>query len=130
MPWERDRATGRRITDETDRGSFQYDVLCGLILIAIFLIPRLAFNDRPDYLRIPGDGEIQRGYDDDGTAVYTVKTDGAAPGREEEAARERLEAFLDAPVPSRVTRSAPVYDTRGRLAAYSFWLRDEPEKKN
>ena len=110
-----------------ERGSFQYDVLCGLILIVIFLIPPSAFNDRPDYLRIPPPGEVHRVLDDDGNPVYTVQVEGAAS---EAAARERLGSFLADAGPVRIAASEPVYDTRGGVAAYSFWLRDDRDEDN
>ena len=111
-----------------ERGSFQYDVLCGLILIAMFSIPPTLFNDRPDYMRLGGDDPIQSYRDDDGDMVYTVKVSvgfGADKGEVERAARGRLRTFLDADDAVdvfEVDRVEPVYNIRGGLAAYSFWI--------
>ena len=111
-----------------ERGSFQYDVLCGLILIAMFSIPPTLFNDRPDYMRLGGDDPIQSNRDDDGDMVYTVKVNvafGADKGEVEKAARGRLRTFLDADDAVdvfEVDRVEPVYNIRGGLAAYSFWV--------
>ena len=108
-----------------DRGSFQYDVLCGLILIAMFSIPPTEFNDRPDYMRLGGEDEISRTRDDDGDVVYTVKINagfGADKGEMERAARGRLRTFLEAGDVFKVDRVEPVYNIRGGLAAYSFWV--------
>jgi hypothetical protein len=105
------------------RGSFQYDVLCALILIAIFLIPRTVFNDRPDYMRVPESG-IGRSGDGDGNDVYTVKLEESlATPAAEQWALGQLEAFLTGEAGSMVFRSEPVYNTRGHLVAFAFWLR-------
>ncbi len=107
------------------RGSFQYDVLCGLILIIIFAIPPAVFNDRHDYERLSGFDEVRRARDDDGTPVYTVKVNKSAFSADdaelENGAREKLRSFLGLDT-LEVDRVEPVYDTRGVLAAFSFWL--------
>ena len=112
-----------------DRGSFQYDVLCGLILIVMFAIPPTLFNDRPEYARLGGEDEIRRTRDDDGDVVYTVKVKagfGADEGEVEKAARDRLRTFLDAGAEAsdifEVDRVEAIYNIRGGLAAYSFWV--------
>jgi hypothetical protein len=108
------------------RGSFQYDVLCGLILIAIFAIPRAVFNDRPDFMRLPPAGEVQRSIDDEGNVVYTVGIEGLIFGsvsEESEAeARVRLQAFLGSQEIPRIWKVEPVHNTRDTLAAYAFWV--------
>ena len=108
------------------RGSFQYDVLCGLILIAIFAIPRTVFDDRPDFMRLPPAGEVQRSTDYEGEVVYTVGIDrvifGTPSEEREREARERLRSFLRSEDPLRVRRAEPLHNTRDTLAAYAFWL--------
>ena len=109
-----------------DRGSFQYDVLCGMILIATFAIPRAVFNDRPDFMRLPPENEIRRTVDDDGNVVYTVSIDrvpfGRASAATEAEARDRLSTFLQSEGPLEVFRVEPVHNTRDTLAAYAIWL--------
>ncbi len=108
------------------RGSFQYDVLCGLILIVIILIPQAAFNDRPDFLSLSSPDEVQRVLDDDGNVVYMVRVKArifAGPSPElEQDARDALQAFLQGDDPIDIYRIEPIDDTRGTLAAYSFWV--------
>ena len=105
------------------RGSFQYDVLCALILIAMFAIPPAVFDDRPDYMRIPT-SRVARVEDGDGNMVYTVKLERRVEsGSAEGASLELLREFLGADRPSEVFRSEPVLTTRGRVAAYAFWLK-------
>jgi hypothetical protein len=96
-----------------ERGSVQYDVICVVILAFIFLTPSSAFNDRPEFMRIP-DQPVRQTRDDDGHTVYTVKVN------TEQAAVDRLKALLGKPVT--ISRSEPVYDTMGALVAYSVWI--------
>jgi len=89
-------------------------VICVVILAFIFLTPTTAFNDRPEYMRIPDDQLVRQTSDDDGHTVYTVKVN------TEQAAVERLQTLLGKPVT--VSRSEPIYDTTGSLVAYSIWI--------
>jgi hypothetical protein len=97
-----------------ERGSVQYDVICAVIVAFIFLTPPSAFNDRPEFMRIPDDQAIRQTSDDDGRTVYTVKEN------TEQAAIDRLKTLLGKPVT--ISRSEPVYDTTGALVAYSIWI--------
>jgi hypothetical protein len=97
-----------------ERGSIQYDVICVIILAFIFLTPTSAFNDRPQFMRIPNDQVIRQTSDDEGHTVYTVKVN------TEQAAIDRLQTLLGKPVV--ISRSEPVYDTAGSLVAYSLWI--------
>ena len=97
-----------------ERGSVQYDVICGVIVAFIFLTPPSAFNDRPEFMRIPNDQLIRQTSDDDGRTVYTVKINS------EQAAIGRLDTLLGRTVT--ISRSEPVYDATGTLVAYSIWI--------
>lgn len=106
------------------RGSFQYDVLCGLILVTIFAIPPGVFNDRPAYMRLPA-AEIGISVDDDQNTVYTVKVDSSS-GSEAElrvAALRRLQVYLHMEELPRTFRVERVPNTRGTIAAYAFWIK-------
>jgi hypothetical protein len=106
-----------------DRGSFQYDVLCALIIVAMFAIPPAVFNDRPDYMRIPESGVV-RVQDGDGNNVYTVKVDGGGAASTREAiAHQELQVYLESETELDVFRVEAVRNTRGRIQAYAFWLR-------
>jgi hypothetical protein len=102
-----------------DRGSFQYDVLCALILILMFAIPSSVFNDRPEWMRVP-EAEVRESVDGDGIEVYTVKVTGEAT--DEDLAIQSLASHLGEESLA-VFRSEPVQNTRGRTVAYAFWLR-------
>jgi hypothetical protein len=109
------------------RGSFQYDMLCGLILLAIFVIPRDVFQDRPDYMRLPQTGDIRVSVDDDQNQVYTVKVGMTSPDlvRSElrEAALLRLQAYLGREERLETFRVEPVPDSWGSTAAYAIWVK-------
>ena len=98
-----------------ERGSIQYDVICVVIIAFIFLTPPAAFNDRPDFMRFPGDQVIRRTRDDNGHTVFTVK---AEKGTQQ--AVERLKGMIDGPFT--VLRTEPVYSTAGVIVAYSIWV--------
>jgi hypothetical protein len=51
------------------RGSWQYDIICALILAFIFLTPRTFFGDQP---RAPIARELQALSDDPSTLVFVV----------------------------------------------------------
>jgi hypothetical protein len=98
-----------------ERGSVQYDVICVVIIAFIFLTPPNAFNDRPNFMRVPGDQVIRRTSDDNGHTVFTVK---AEKGTQQ--AVERLKGMIDGPFT--VSRTEPVYSTTGVIVAYSIWV--------
>ena len=89
-------------------------MICVVILAFIFLSPPAAFNDRPDFMRIPDDQVIRQTSDDDGHTVFTVKVN------TEQAAVDRLKASLGESLT--VSRAEPVYDATGALVAYSIWI--------
>ena len=106
-----------------ERGSFQYDVLCALILLILFATPPEMFNDRPDFMRIP-DSDIGLTEDNDGNEVYTIKAgDVSDVLAVEQIARQELRSFLQSEEPLDIFRSEAVYNTRGGIVAYVFWLR-------
>jgi hypothetical protein len=56
-----------------DRGSFQWDILCCLILAFLFLIPRDMFNDVPEYMKVSATEKIRRTVDRNGNIILTAK---------------------------------------------------------
>ena len=97
-----------------ERGSRAYDVIVIVILAFIFLTPPSAFNDRPDFMRVPSDQAIHQSSDDNGHPVFTVKV------KTEQDAVDRLRASLGQPLT--ISRTLPVYDATGALVAYSIWI--------
>lgn len=108
-----------------ERGSKQYDIICAIILAVVFLTPPTAFNDKPDFMRLPEGQEIRKAQDDAGNTVFTVKVEAVLADETHElerAALDRLKKSLDGPFT--VARMQPIYDTTGALVAYSFWVNE------
>ena len=108
-----------------ERGSFQYDIICGLIVAFIALMPSAFFNDRPDFMRLPPANEpIRAAHDDAGNAIYTIRLDGLPQTADEKtlvlAVADRLMNVVQQPF--KVSRAQPIYNTRGALVAYSIWI--------
>ena len=106
-----------------DRGSFQYDVICGLILAFIFLTPGHAFNDRPPYMRVSASDLQVKKTEVNGTEVYTVKLGSAVLWDNEEhraVAADALQRFLKTPVMP--LKWQPIYTTTGMTVAYAIWI--------
>ena len=106
-----------------DRGSIQYDVICGLILAFIFLTPGHAFNDRPDYMRVySSDPQVKKTVVN-GSEVFTVKLESAVlwdNAEHYQAAVETLEKFLKSQV--NPVKKQPIYTTTGMTVAYAIWI--------
>ena len=109
------------------RGSFQYDVLCALILVAIFAIPPGLFNDRPDYMRLPETADVKTSFDSNQNLVYTVKVDMATGGEDRSALRESalvsLQEHLESDQLPEAYRVEEVINTRGRVVAFALWIK-------
>jgi hypothetical protein len=105
------------------RGSYQYDIICALIIAFIALTPPSIFNDRPDYMKIDRNQLVRQTTDDNGNKVFTVQIETPAFSAHdvtESAAVDSLTKSLGTPV--KVSKIVPVHDTMGGLIAYSIWL--------
>src|SRR5688572_16338462 len=83
------------------RGSYQYDIICALIIAYIAFTPPSIFNDRPDFMRIDPSQPVRQTVDDNGNTVFTVQIEMpafSAPEVTESAAVERLTKSLGMPV--------------------------------
>jgi hypothetical protein len=105
-----------------ERGSLQYDVICGIILAFILLTPPALFHDRPDYMRLSGE-PVHQSVDGSGNTVFTVKVETPAFSGDQvnrEAALNALRGSLGNDFT--VSKMQPLYDTTGALIAYSIWI--------
>jgi hypothetical protein len=108
-----------------DRGSIQYDVICGLILAFIFLTPTIAFTDRPSYMRVSASDPEVKKTDVNGSEVFTVKLGSAVlwdNGEHREMAVETLERYLKVPITP--VKMMPIYKTTGMTIAYAIWVEE------
>ena len=107
-----------------DRGSFQWDILCVLILAFLFLIPRHWFQDVPEFMKVSATETTTRLVDKNGVTIFTVKLDEPCffdTDNTREKARAALEQTLGSPV-GKGSRIQPIRETwTGRLIAYAIW---------
>ena len=109
------------------RGSFQYDVFCALILVAIFAIPSDVFNDRPEYMRLPETGQVKGSVDVNENRVYTVKVSTAVSDASRAALLEdalvSLQSYLELEEIPETYRVETVTNFRGSVEAFALWIK-------
>jgi len=105
-----------------ERGSFQWDVLCLLILAFMFLIPANRFHDTPEFMKVSDGESVRTNSDRSGNTIYTVKLDQPLFVDRNET-RELAVSTLRGKVGSAVHpgRIQPIRDWTGRLIAYAIW---------
>lgn len=104
------------------RGSWQYDVMVGIILAFIFLTPRGWFHDQP---RIPSASSIAMLPAENGSSVFFVNAELLARVSESQRASQ-LTQLLQIRTSNRhlvVTRVEPVLDSEGELQGYMAFAR-------
>jgi hypothetical protein len=107
----------RYIFWEYARGSWQYDVIVGLVLAFLFLTPREFFRDRP---RIPQASDISALPSEPGTHQYFVDREvlASVPDDQQVTTLTRLLRVGAANSNLTVTRLKPVLDSEGELHGY------------
>jgi hypothetical protein len=104
-----------------DRGSFQWDILCLLILTFLFLPSRDRFQDVPEFMKVPAAGSFRTTIKD-GNTIFTSKLETPRfvdSVETRKVAEEMLERWLGIPIqPSRVQ---PIRDWTGRVIGYAIW---------
>ncbi|HET9220497.1 MAG TPA: hypothetical protein VFR18_26200 [Terriglobia bacterium] len=105
-----------------DRGSFQWDILCALILAFLFLIPRHWFDDVPDYMRVSATETLSKTVDRNGVAIFTVTLPEPCffdTDNTRKKAVRLLEQTLGNPVVE--SHIQPIRNWTGRVIAYAIW---------
>jgi hypothetical protein len=113
-----------------ERGTFQYDILCALILLFIFATPRSVFQDWP-VINSPhqfkfGD-QIVDTYDEHGNPVLNISTQ-LVPAVQDgmllkNVVKSQLEKTLNRPIS--IADIKPIVDGNGETVGYSIWLGQE-----
>jgi hypothetical protein len=106
-----------------DRGSFQWDVLCLLILAFLFLIPRDTFHDVPEFMKVSATETVHKTVDKNGNAIFTVRLEEPCIF-DTDNTRAKAVAVLEHSLGKAVihTRIQPIRDDwTGRLIAYAIW---------
>ena len=110
-----------------ERGSWQYDVMVGLILLFVLGTPARLFHDQPVYNPHLIRDVVQLGRDEHGTR-YRVSAELLASYDPDlrRAAREVLAENLNQPV--HISRIQPISGERSRAVIwYDVWVRDQPQ---
>jgi hypothetical protein len=108
-----------------ERGTVQYDVMVTLILLFVFLSPRLiSFNDRP-VERNPHSSGVVVYPDGNGEFVYQVEGK-AVRGGDDSTIRAGLLRIIE-PISGSVsiTRYEAVTDSKGHVVTYRVWVQRE-----
>jgi hypothetical protein len=110
------RGLKRLILWDYQRGVWQYDVICGVIVMFIFLSPREWFRDQP---RIPNAAEITSLPAHQGESAFWIEPDLVDKIPEEKRLAE-IGRILTARTRRKVviTRIDPQYDTEHEVIAY------------
>ena len=111
----------RLILWDFPRGSWQYDVMVGIIVAFIFLTPRGWFRDQP---RVPNATGIAVLPSDHGSSVFFIDKellDGAAPEQQTARATQALRSRLGNRLT--VTQVEPIRTAEGELQGYMAFAR-------
>ncbi|HEV2491633.1 MAG TPA: hypothetical protein VG204_01020 [Terriglobia bacterium] len=122
-PWSRVKLfLSRTIFWSYERGSWQYDIICAVILAFIFFTPRSWFQDRPtlqlsDLRHVQGVVEIGRGRNWQSYQIDSRLVESVAPEKPEEGVRQILERRLKKPVA--IQSVEPIRDQNNVILGYS-----------
>ena len=99
----------RLILWDYERGVWQYDVMCGIILVFLFFSPRAWFRDRP---RIPHASQISEG-------VFWMEPD-LVESVPEQQRRDKLGKVLSARTGKKLKllRVEPIFDSEKEIKGY------------
>lgn len=121
--WSRVKlVVSRTIFWSYERGSWQYDIICAVILAFIFLTPRAWFQDRPtlqltDLRHIQGVVEIGHGKNWQSYQIDSRLAESVSPGKPEDGVREILERRLKKPVSLQSVE--PIRDKNNVILGYT-----------
>ncbi|MSO22660.1 MAG: hypothetical protein EXQ58_05275 [Acidobacteria bacterium] len=109
------------------RGTFQYDILCGLILIFIFVTPRQFFQDwtaitNPHQFAF-GE-EIVNTFDQYGNPVFNISAQLVPASQDASAVKNAALTQLQKTLNKQVSIAdiKPILDENGQTIGYSIWL--------
>jgi hypothetical protein len=112
-----------------ERGTIQYDVMVTLILLFVFLSPRLInFKDKPVEHNPHRTGVVVVP-DGQGALIYQIEAAavvGQVAGKDDDAFRTQLLQIIE-PISGEVsiTKIEPIRDSSGRVLSYKVWVARE-----
>ena len=105
-----------------ERGTIQYDVMVTLILLFVFLSPRLInFNDRPIEHNPPSTA-VMVYPDGNGGLVYQVDTRAVQPGDDVSMRSQFLRVLEPISGEMSISRYEAVKDAKGKILSYKVWV--------
>ncbi|MCU1320169.1 MAG: hypothetical protein JWP98_1687 [Edaphobacter sp.] len=111
-----------------ERGSFHYDVMVTLILLFMFLAPRLIdFKDKPVETVALHASEVlvkEAGSTEESSRfLYQIRADDMGGATTDSERRAAILRVIE-PISGEVTleRYEPVYDAQGKVIAYDAWI--------
>jgi hypothetical protein len=105
-----------------ERGTIQYDVMVTLILVFVFLSPRLInFNDKP-VVHNPHHTGVVVAPDGQGGLIYQVEA-AMVVAKDDGAIRSEMLQIIE-PISGEVsiTKIDPILDGSGRILSYRVWV--------
>ena len=108
-----------------ERGTLHYDIMVTLILIFIFLSPRVInFNDKPIY-RNPHPTEVEVTFDTEGRLIYQVSANAVTAG-DDGAVRDQLLHIIE-PISGAVSIISyeKIADHQGKVQSYKVLAQRE-----
>jgi hypothetical protein len=105
-----------------ERGTIQYDVMVTLILLFVFLSPKLInFKDKP-VEHNPHRTGVAVVPDGNGGLIYQIEAVAVA-GKDDDAIHDQLLEIIE-PISGEVsiTKIEPVYDGSGHVLSYKVWV--------
>jgi len=107
-----------------ERGTWQYDLMCALILAFVFVTPTRFFRDRPTLTEARQVVEV-RGIEGTGYRIEARLLEGGSKRSVELNALQVLEQVTDRAVT--IQRIEKVFDAKGNLQAYTVWIESSQE---
>ena len=106
-----------------ERGTLHYDIMVTLILIFVFLSPRVInFNDKPRPLNPHPTGVLVT-TDGTGGLVYQIDGTAMSPGDETALRAEFLRVIQPISGDVSIVRYEPVSDGKGNVQGYRVWVK-------
>jgi hypothetical protein len=106
-----------------ERGTLHYDIMVTLILIFVFLSPRVInFNDKP-ILRNPHLTDVVVTPDANGGLLYQISASGIAPGDESTTRNQLLHIIEPISGDVSIVKYEAVSDGKGKVQSYRVWVK-------
>ncbi len=107
-----------------ERGTWQYDIMCFLIVAFILFTPRSWFNDKPLSLKAPA-SDVVLLLNEPSQKIYQLRAaliDATSEATLKQGIQSVLRSFTGKSM--EITRIEPALDSRGQVISYAVWVRE------